>query len=385
MAQLVSASRLHREGRRFEPCSAHVRPASAPSPGGRTRSRPRGRGPGPSRVRRVAWALPPTLARTGEGAEAPDLSAGLADAQQTCRDYPHPESSCHHRPKRRRSRRWPEAQASLGVRVAVFGFDPDPRRRRPAVPSTSSRSSRRCPRPSWTPGRPSRRPGARAVGEAGVASRWAAGPRRGPPPPGRPRRPARRQTRAVTAWYPRDRPFRGGAAAGGMGAGRSGPAPGGPDTAAFRASLDRLRADSRHVAGAVALLGEVFTGDDLLRLYVALHGGPEGSERTFRRRVQELRDAAFSSPSANSEVAALRLRVPRFHSPAGHRRAASRAAPLCRRRRRAGAAGRAEDPPLRLRVPGSRERRPAVGEPRHLRNQAARSGLIASLVAATRG
>jgi hypothetical protein len=91
----------------------------------------------------------------------------------------------------------------------------------------------------------------------------------------------------------------------------------GPDAAAFRACLERLRADSRHVAGAVSLLGDVFTGDDLLRLYIALHGEPEGSERTFRRRVQELRDIGVLKPVRDSEVAALRLRVARFHSPAG--------------------------------------------------------------------
>ncbi len=89
------------------------------------------------------------------------------------------------------------------------------------------------------------------------------------------------------------------------------------DSAAFKLALERLRADTRQLAGAVALLGEVFTGDDLLRLYSALHGGPEGSERTFRRRIQELRDAGILRPVRDSEVAALRLRVPRFRSPAG--------------------------------------------------------------------
>jgi hypothetical protein len=71
------------------------------------------------------------------------------------------------------------------------------------------------------------------------------------------------------------------------------------------------------VAGAVTLLGEVFTGDDLLRVHVALHGGPEGSERTFRRRVQELRDSGVLKPVREADVAALRLRVTRFRSPAG--------------------------------------------------------------------
>ena len=61
----------------------------------------------------------------------------------------------------------------------------------------------------------------------------------------------------------------------------------------------------------------MFTGDDLLRLHIALHGGPEGSERTFRRRIQELRDTGVLRSVRDSEVAALRVRVPRFRSPAG--------------------------------------------------------------------
>jgi len=89
------------------------------------------------------------------------------------------------------------------------------------------------------------------------------------------------------------------------------------DGTAFRLALERLRADSRQLSGAVALLGEVFTGDDLLRLYSALHGGPEGSERTFRRRIQELRDNGVLRPVRESEVPALRLREPRFRSPSG--------------------------------------------------------------------
>src|ERR1035437_5587451 len=54
-----------------------------------------------------------------------------------------------------------------------------------------------------------------------------------------------------------------------------------------------------------------------LRLDVALHGGPEGSDRTFRRRIQELRDGGLLRPVADREVATLRARVPRFRSPAG--------------------------------------------------------------------
>jgi hypothetical protein len=88
-------------------------------------------------------------------------------------------------------------------------------------------------------------------------------------------------------------------------------------TAALRAALEQLRSDTRQVGRAAGLLGEVFTGDDLLRLHVALHGGPDGSERTFRRRVQELRDSGVLKPVRDNEVAALRLRFPRFRSPAG--------------------------------------------------------------------
>jgi len=79
----------------------------------------------------------------------------------------------------------------------------------------------------------------------------------------------------------------------------------------------RLRSEARFLAGAAALLGEVFTADDLLRLHVSLHGGPEGSERTFRRRIQELRDTGVLRSIRVSEVAAVRDRVLRFRSPAG--------------------------------------------------------------------
>jgi hypothetical protein len=89
------------------------------------------------------------------------------------------------------------------------------------------------------------------------------------------------------------------------------------DNAALRLATERLRQDTRQVGGAAALLGDVFTGDDLLRVHVALHGGPEGSDRTFRRRIQELRDGGLLRPVADRDVAALRARVPRFRSPAG--------------------------------------------------------------------
>jgi hypothetical protein len=89
------------------------------------------------------------------------------------------------------------------------------------------------------------------------------------------------------------------------------------DSAAFKASLEQLRDDARQLAGAVELVGDTFTGDDLLRLHVSLHGGPEGSDRTFRRRIQELRDTRVLRPVRESEILGLRQRVERFRSPAG--------------------------------------------------------------------
>lgn len=87
--------------------------------------------------------------------------------------------------------------------------------------------------------------------------------------------------------------------------------------AALKSALDRLRNETRVVAGAAALLGDVFTGDDLLRVHLALHGEPRSSERTFRRRVQELRDTGVLRPVRDTEVAGLRAKNPRFRSPAG--------------------------------------------------------------------
>ena len=92
---------------------------------------------------------------------------------------------------------------------------------------------------------------------------------------------------------------------------------GADDQAAVRSAVERLRSDAHSVAGAAGLLGDVFTGDDLLRVLTALHGAPESSERTFRRRVQELRDAGVLRPVRDVEVAALRERFARFRSPAG--------------------------------------------------------------------
>ena len=89
------------------------------------------------------------------------------------------------------------------------------------------------------------------------------------------------------------------------------------DAAALRRAVDLVRQDARQLGGAAALLGDVFTGDDLLRVHTVLHGGPEGSDRTFRRRIQELRDAGVLRPVPEREVASLRARVTRFRSPAG--------------------------------------------------------------------
>jgi hypothetical protein len=209
-----------------------------------------------------------------------------------------------------------KAQASLGVAVAVFGFDPSPdTASNRALHVLSVRQG--LPKAELDARETFEVAGVRAVEEAGI--RLEAGRK------GRGRlhlvgvddAPGTGRSRAVTAWYYATVPY------------ADVPRPAvwsvagramrlnAADTAPFRAALDRLRAESRHVAGAVALLGEVFTGDDLLRLYIALHGGPEGSERTFRRRVQELRDSGVLKPVRDSEVAGLRLRVARFRSPAG--------------------------------------------------------------------
>jgi hypothetical protein len=209
-----------------------------------------------------------------------------------------------------------KAQASLGVTVAVFGFDPSPETApNRALHVLTLRQG--LPKAELDARETFEAAGARAVEEAGMRLEAGRKGRAGrlhlvgldDAPGGR--------TRAVTAWYYATVPY----------AEVARPAlwslPGrglrleAPDAAALKAALERLRSESRHVAGAVGLLGEVFTGDDLLRLYVALHGGPEGSERTFRRRVQELRDGGVLKPVRDSEVAALRLRVARFRSPAG--------------------------------------------------------------------
>jgi ADP-ribose pyrophosphatase YjhB (NUDIX family) len=126
-----------------------------------------------------------------------------------------------------------------------------------------------------------------------------------------------RGNRTVSLWYMATAPYDEGAAgAKWTSVGRGLRLEGGA-AAALKAATDRLRSETRTVAGAAALLGEVFTGDDLLRLHIALHGGPKSSERTFRRRVQELRDAGILRSVPEREVTALRQRNARFRSPAG--------------------------------------------------------------------
>jgi ADP-ribose pyrophosphatase YjhB (NUDIX family) len=210
------------------------------------------------------------------------------------------------------------APAALSVQAVVFGFDPDPgtSATRALHVLTVGRSL-----PSADVERNERFADAaqRAVAAAGL--QLGAGRR------GRSASPLQlvgiddepgRGNRTVTAWYMATAAFDQEPSGSGRwsSVGRSlrldGSAAG-----ALRAAMDRLRADTRNVAGAAALLGEVFTGDDLLRLHVSLHGGPRSSERTFRRRVQELRDAGVLRSVRENEVAGLRNRHPRFRSPAG--------------------------------------------------------------------
>jgi hypothetical protein len=207
------------------------------------------------------------------------------------------------------------AQAALTVQVAVFGFDPDP-----ATPSSRAlnilTAGGKLPSAAVDQRETTADAAARAISENGLDL----GRRRGSAltlvglgdQPGR-------GARTLSAWYSATAPYgpvRGGSRGRWTAAGR-GLRLDAEGTAVTRAALDRLRAETRHVGGAAALLGDVFTGDDLLRLHVALHGGPQSSERTFRRRVQELRDSGVLKPVKDSEVAGLRQRVPRFRSPAG--------------------------------------------------------------------
>lgn len=127
--------------------------------------------------------------------------------------------------------------------------------------------------------------------------------------------PARR--RSIVAWYAALTPLRELAEPGEWTSFGRGSRALFPSAEVLRLVSRHLRREARTLAGAVALLGDVFTADDLLRLHIAVNGGPEGSERTFRRRVQELRDAGALRRVRPTEVGPLRGRVVRFRSPAG--------------------------------------------------------------------
>jgi ADP-ribose pyrophosphatase YjhB (NUDIX family) len=207
--------------------------------------------------------------------------------------------------------------ATLSAGVAVFGFDPEP-----GTPASRALHvltvKRTLPTGDLGPKERFTEAALRAASEAGIDL-------------GGGRRTTRSgqrlhlvgvdddptRARSVTVWYYAAAPYGPLAGPGAWSATGRSLHLDAPGTSALRSALDRLRADTRQLAGAAALVGDVFTGDDLLRLHVALHGGPEGSERTFRRRIQELRDSGVLRPVRDSEVAALRLRVPRFRSPAG--------------------------------------------------------------------
>lgn len=208
-------------------------------------------------------------------------------------------------------------QATLEVRVAVFAFDPEPGLA-PARALQVLTVNRGLPGAAVERGEALADAAVRAVATAGLD------------PAGRRGRGSRTlslrlvgigeesgRARTLTPWYLTTAAYE---PPGGAGqwtpAGRA-PRLGARDAAALKAAQTQLRIDTRYVAGAAGLLGEVFTGDDLLRVHVALHGGPQGSERTFRRRVQELRDGGVLKPVRESEVITLRQRYPRFRSPAG--------------------------------------------------------------------
>ena len=209
------------------------------------------------------------------------------------------------------------AMATLSAGVAVFGFDPEP-----GTPASRALHvltvKRTLPTGDLGPKERFTEAALRAASEAGIDLGGGRRASRGGQRlhlVGVDDDPAR--ARSVTVWYyaaAQYGPLTGPGVWSATGRGLHLDAQGAP---ALRSALDRLRADTRQLAGAAALVGEVFTGDDLLRLHVALHGGPEGSERTFRRRIQELRDSGVLRPVRDTEVAALRLRVPRFRSPAG--------------------------------------------------------------------
>ena len=207
------------------------------------------------------------------------------------------------------------SQAALAVRVVVFGFDPDPG----AAPKSALHvltAGRALPGGPVETGERFAEAALAYASDAGVDLGGKRAKSKSPlhlvgldDAPGR--------SRQVTACFYATAGYSEVEQPGQWAAVQRAPKLDAGSTAALKAALETLRSDTRHVAGATALLGDVFTGDDLLRLHVALHGGPEGSERTFRRRVQELRDGGVLKPVRDNEVAALRLRNPRFRSPAG--------------------------------------------------------------------
>jgi ADP-ribose pyrophosphatase YjhB (NUDIX family) len=208
------------------------------------------------------------------------------------------------------------APAALAVQAVVFSFDPDPG----TAPSRALHvltSGRSLPGADLERGERFADAAQRAVAAAG--GQIGGGRRRAGSSPlqlvGVDDEPGR-GSRTVTAWYLATAPYEEGGSAKWASVGRGQRLDAGA-AAALKAATERLRADTRTVAGAAALLGEVFTGDDLLRLHIALHGGPKSSERTFRRRVQELRDAGILKSVPDREVTALRQRNARFRSPAG--------------------------------------------------------------------
>ncbi len=208
------------------------------------------------------------------------------------------------------------AQAAIAAGIAVFGFDPDPG----VAPGRALHVltvRRGLPRREVDQGERLGETALRAAAAAGVdlgGRRAARGDRTRlvgiDVEPGR-------GARTVTAWYYATTHIGEVAGPGAWSMVGRGLRLEAPDAAALRRATDCLRQDARQVGAAAALLGEVFTGDDLLRVHVALHGGPEGSDRTFRRRIQELRDSGLLRPVPDREIAAFRARIPRFRSPAG--------------------------------------------------------------------
>ena len=248
------------------------------------------------------------------------------------------------------------AMAALSAGVAVFGFDPEP-----GTPASRALHvltiKKTLPTGDLGPKERFSEAAMRAATEAGIDL----GSRRGG-------RGAQRlhlvgvdddptRARSVTVWYYSVAPFGPLTGPGAWSATGRGLHLDAQGTAALRSALDRLRADTRQLAGAAALVGDVFTGDDLLRLHVALHGGPEGSERTFRRRIQELRD--FGRAPARPGQRGGGAPPPRAALPVacGHRRPSPGTPQVLRCRRRGRAAG--GTPGASRGLTPSRRRRPS--------------------------